>query len=56
MLERELSVKTELKVGRSGEFSVWVDGALVAEKRALGFPSEPEIVEAVRKALSVEQP
>ena len=55
-MERELAVKTELKVGRSGEFTVWVDGALVAEKRALGFPSELDIVEAVRKALGVQQP
>ena len=36
-------------MGPSGSFQVVVDGAVVAEKRMVGFPSESEIVAAVRK-------
>ncbi len=40
-----------LKVGRSGQYEVQVDGKKVAEKSLIhGFPSESEVVEAVRKA------
>jgi hypothetical protein len=31
---------------------VWVDGVKVAEKTRTGFPTEPEIVEAVSKAIN----
>ncbi len=51
MLEKELGVTAELKVGPSGSFFVDVDGKVVVEKRALGFPEEDEIVIAVGKAL-----
>ncbi len=51
MLEKELGVTAELKVGPSGSFFVDVDGKVVVEKRALGFPDEDEIVIAVGKAL-----
>jgi hypothetical protein len=38
-------------VGAPGSFIVTVDGEVVAQKRILGFPSEEEIVSAVRKKL-----
>lgn len=40
---------TELVVGKSGEFTVWVDGTKVAEKTMLrGFPDPADIVAKVR--------
>jgi hypothetical protein len=50
-LEKELGVVTELEVGAPGSFIVLVDGEAVAEKQSLGFPSEEEIVSAVRKRM-----
>jgi hypothetical protein len=44
-------VKAEIEVGPTGRFIVEVDGQPVAEKGALGFPSEEEIVAAVRKKM-----
>jgi hypothetical protein len=38
-------------VGAPGSFVVLVDGEPVVEKRTLGFPSEDEIVAAVRRRL-----
>lgn len=35
-------------VGNSGEFTVWVDGAKVAEKRGGAFPEPTAVVAAVR--------
>jgi len=40
-----------LEVGAPGSFIVLVDGEAVAEKQSLGFPSEDEIVAAVRKKM-----
>ena len=48
MLKQQLGLDSELKVGPSGSFQVLVEGQVVAEKRMTGFPSESEIVEAVR--------
>jgi hypothetical protein len=41
-----------LEVGAPGSFIVLVDGEAVAEKQSLGFPSEDEIVAAVRKKMA----
>jgi hypothetical protein len=51
-LKRDLSVETEITEGNRGEFSVWVDAVKVAEKTKSGFPSDDQIVEAVRRRLS----
>jgi hypothetical protein len=51
VLEKELGVQAEIQVGPSGKFIVEVDGKPVAEKGVLGFPSEEEIVAAVRKTM-----
>jgi selenoprotein W-related protein len=40
-----------MKVGSGGIFEVAVDGKVVAKRSFLGFPSEHEIVDAVRKQL-----
>ena len=41
-------MQASLEVGEPGSFVVLVDGEVVAQKRILGFPSEDEIVAAVR--------
>jgi hypothetical protein len=47
-LKQELGVDTELVVGNSGEFSVWVDDKKVAEKERGMFPEPTAVVTAVR--------
>jgi selenoprotein W-related protein len=44
-------VEVEIAPGPTGKFIVEVDGQAVAEKGILGFPSEEEIVAAVRKKI-----
>jgi hypothetical protein len=38
--------------GKRGEYTVWVDDTLVAKKDLKGFPSEQDVVAAVRLALA----
>jgi predicted Rdx family selenoprotein len=47
-LKQELGVDSELVVGSSGEFTVWVDGKMVAEKTRGVFPDPAAVVAAVR--------
>jgi len=47
-LEKELGLQASLEVGAPGSFIVLVDGEPVIQKRVLAFPSEDEIVAAVR--------
>jgi len=49
LLKEEFGLETMLTPGGVGEFTVWVDGNLVAEKGSAGFPSEPEILDAVKR-------
>jgi predicted Rdx family selenoprotein len=50
-LKQELGVTVELVKGSGGIFLVEVDGVVVARKSASsGFPSEAQVVEAVRAA------
>ena len=51
-MKTELGVDAELEVGALGSFIVLVDGEPVAEKKLLAFPSEDEIVAAVRKKIA----
>lgn len=51
LLTEELDLPVELVVGRSGEFTVWVDAVCVAKKSLDGFPSDQECVDAVARAL-----
>jgi hypothetical protein len=48
-LQKALGITAELVVGGSGEFTVWVDGAKVAEKKWM-FPEPSAVVAAVRAA------
>ncbi len=41
-------MQVEIEPGPTGKFIVEVDGQAVVEKGVLGFPSEEEIVAAVR--------
>lgn len=51
MLKRDLQIDAELVKGSGGIFTVEVDGRIVAKKSLdHGFPTEPQIVEAVRAA------
>jgi len=49
-LHKELGVVAELVVGNTGEFTVWVDSAKVAEKAMGKFPEPEAVVAAVRAA------
>ncbi len=52
-LKEELQLEAQTVVGKTGEFTVWVDGKKVAEKTFWGFPEEDECVERVRDALGM---
>lgn len=49
-LREGLGVEAKLVKGSGGIFTVAVDGKVVARKTQSGFPTEDEIVEAVRVA------
>lgn len=49
LLKMTFQMESQLVGGGVGEFTVWVDGTLVAEKGPNGFPSEDEIVESVKR-------
>ena len=52
-IKKELGIETELIEGKRGEFTVWVDDKIVAEKGWIRFPSDEKVVESVKQALSV---
>ena len=47
-LKQDLGVETDLVVGNSGEFTVWVGDNKVAEKQSGKFPEPGAVVDAVR--------
>jgi hypothetical protein len=49
-LRQEPGLQVELVDGNRGEFTVLVDGRVVAGKRGDAFPPTEEVVAAVRKA------
>jgi hypothetical protein len=51
MIKDELQLDTQLVEGGRGEFTVWVGDQRVATKDENGFPSEGDIVAAVRRAV-----
>jgi hypothetical protein len=51
-VKRETGLEAQLVVGNSGEFTVWLDDQLLAEKKLGMFPS-PEAVAAAVKAATV---
>lgn len=52
VLREALGVEAELVRGARGVFEVEVDGRVVARKTLDGFPTEGEILAAVRAALT----
>ena len=51
LLEQEIGAEAELVEGNRGEFTVWVGDQRVAGKDAMGFPSEQDVLTAVRRAM-----
>lgn len=51
LIEAQLQQPADLEPGGRGEFSIWVDGKLVAGKTRTGFPGDAAILESVRLAL-----
>ncbi len=54
-LKKTVGLDTDLKVGSPGEFTVWLDDKLVAEKKHGQFPSPEAVVAAVKDALAQER-
>jgi hypothetical protein len=52
LIKQDSGEDAELEVGSRGEFSVWAGGRKVAEKSYRGFPSDAELLAAVRAALA----
>lgn len=50
-IKRETGLDAELKVGSSGEFTVWLDDKLLAEKKLGMFPSPDAVVAALKAVL-----
>jgi hypothetical protein len=50
-VKKATGLDAQLLVGGSGEFTVWLDNVLLAEKKMGMFPSSDAVVEAVRAAL-----
>jgi hypothetical protein len=51
LIKEQLNLETDLESGSRGEFTVWVDGKKIAEKGRSGFPSEPAIIDLLKKAM-----
>jgi hypothetical protein len=51
-LKKQTGLDAQLLVGGSGEFTVWLDDRLVAEKKLGRFPEPEEVVAAVKAALA----
>ena len=47
-LKKAVGVDATLEVGNSGEFTVWVDDKMVAEKKWGRFPDPGDVVAAVK--------
>lgn len=50
-IKKSTGLDAELKVGGGGEFTVWLDETLVAEKKMGVFPSPDSVVAALKAAL-----
>ena len=51
-IKQELGAESDVVEGDRGEFTVWVGEERVAQKDAHGFPSDDEVLAAVRQALA----
>jgi hypothetical protein len=52
-ITQKTGLRVELVEGARGEFTVWVNDKLVAQKDAHGFPSDSDALAAVEKALTL---
>jgi hypothetical protein len=52
-IEKDLGVKTDLVYGNRGEFSVLVNGDLVAKKGLFLFPPVKKVIAAVKDKLAL---
>lgn len=52
IIKQEIGVDPELVEGNRGEFTVWVENELVAQKGSHGFPADNEVLTAVRQAMA----
>lgn len=50
-IKENLGIEAELVEGKRGEFTIWVDDKMVAEKGWIRFPSDEKIIEGVKQAL-----
>jgi hypothetical protein len=46
-----MGLDAETTPGRRGEYTVWVNGQQVAQKDSSGFPSEQDVLAAVKSAV-----
>jgi hypothetical protein len=51
-LKKQIGLDAQLLIGGSGEFTVWLDDKLVAEKKLGRFPAPEDVVAAVKAALA----
>ena len=51
-VNKELGIDTQIVVGNSGEFTVWLGDQKVAEKKWGRFPEPAEVVAALKAARS----
>lgn len=51
LIQEELDLPVDLVIGKSGEFTVWVDQVCVEKKTLDGFPDDQACVNAVARAL-----
>jgi predicted Rdx family selenoprotein len=51
LIKESLGLDAAIEPGGRGEFTIWVDGAKVAEKTRTGFPAEKAVLEIVTKAI-----
>jgi hypothetical protein len=51
-VKRATGLEAKLLIGGSGEFTVWLDDKLLAEKKMGMFPSADSVVAAVKAAVS----
>ena len=52
LINAEFGIEAEHERGRPGEFAVLVNNRVAARKRLVRFPSDKEVLSAVRQALS----
>ena len=52
LIKDGLGIDSELSEGGRGEFTVWVGDEVVAKKDLQGFPSDEDVLAAVKRAVA----